>query len=82
MSDYLKDLYTRATEGIELAGDDFTAEINIDCRNVITMIKKIDQQAARIDELERIIESSIIHFEASESPFYEGIKILKGNKDG
>lgn len=40
MSNYIKDLRKQAADGIEIAGDGFTAEINIDCRNVIKILDK------------------------------------------
>ena len=51
MSDYLKGLRKQAEDGVELAGDDFAAEINIDCRNIIKLLDQIEVEQATIQKL-------------------------------
>lgn len=56
MSDYLEELYEQATSGIELAGDNFTSEINIDCRNVINILDVILRLKEDREEKDKTIQ--------------------------
>lgn len=75
MSELIKILNDIADDKKNSLGDYWSISYVGDAAN------KLQQQAARIDKLEKIISDSIIQFETSESPFYEGIKILKGIKN-